>query len=139
LDHRAIRDRGRLIAVTERPVNDQVTRPETAVGGSLPDLVELALPNPLIGRGRPALARVSAQDQGAVGEHALLAGVEDQLIGVRPGSLRALGTVEPRHHPAPQLRCPFRVELAQEVPDPVGLVLGHQGRSLALELVPDLG
>ena len=93
----------------------------------LPHLVVGAAVDEAVRGGRPALCRGAAQDEGPVGEKARRAG------SGRCRPTRPFGSPPPfeqRVDPAAQLRRALGVGIAQEVPNAVGLVLGHQGRPL---------
>ena len=106
--------------------------------GPLPDLVVLPGFDQPVRRRRPALPGVAAQDQGPVGEQALQCGIEQELVGIAPGTLFSFGSVATRDLPATKLRSAFGIQVAQEVTHAVGLVLGHQGRTLPREVLADL-
>ncbi len=117
-------------------MGDQISR--VVQRRPLPYLVIVAGEDQFVGGGRPALARVLPQHQGAVGEQALLGRGEHEVIGVRPGALGGVSPVAAGDLPASELRGAFGIEFTQEMPDAVGLVLGHQRRPLAGELFADL-
>ncbi len=99
--------------------------------GPLPDFVGLTTPDPPVGRRGAAAHRRAAQDEGAEFEQA----AEVEFIGVDRVALFDLTAAAQGHRAFAQLRGPFAVEVAEEVAGAVGVVLGHQRRSLAGELL----